>query len=171
MFLTLFATFCLLSLLAVGGANAMLPEMYRILVAQNHWLDATTFAQLYAVAQAAPGPNILVASLMGWQIAGLSGLAAATLGMLLPAATLAYTVGGLAERLKGKAWLAWVKTGLVPVAIGLIFAAGVTMARASAETSTWWLALTLPATIVVWRTEYSPLWVLAAGGVVGLVVG
>ena len=171
MFLPLFLTFCLLSLLAVGGANAMLPEMYRILVTQRGWLDPTTFAQLYALAQAAPGPNILVASLMGWQIAGATGLAAATLGMLLPAASLAWMVGGLTERLKGKAWMGWIKAGLVPVAIGLICAAGVTMARASAAESPWWLALTLPATLVVWRTEYSPLWVLAAGGVIGLVVG
>lgn len=171
MFLPLFLTFCLLSLLAVGGANAMLPEMYRILVTQRGWLDPTTFAQLYALAQAAPGPNILVASLMGWRVGGIEGLVAATLGMLLPAATLAYVVGGLAERLKGKAWMGWIKTGLVPVAIGLICAAGLTMAQASAAEGWWWLALTVPAAAVVWRTEYSPLWVLAAGGVIGVVVG
>lgn len=171
MFTTLFPTFCLLSLLSVGGANAMLPEMHRILVVRHGFLDDATFAQLYALAQAAPGPNILVASLMGWRIAGFQGLAAGTLGMLLPAATLAWTVGGLTERLKGKAWLAWVKSGLVPVAIGLICAAGLTMARASAAESWWWLALTAPATVVIWRTEISPLWVLAAGGVIGLLVG
>lgn len=171
MFLSLLATFSLLSLLAVGGANAMLPEMYRLLVLRNGWLDDATFSQLYALAQAAPGPNILVASLMGWRIAGVEGLVAGTLGMLVPASTLAWYVGGLTERLKGKAWLAWIKSGLVPVAIGLIFAAGLTMARSSAAEELWWLALTLPATIVVWRTELSPLWVLAGGGVIGLALG
>jgi len=171
MFLPLLATFSLLSLLAVGGANAMLPEMHRLLVVQRGWLDDTTFAQLYALAQAAPGPNILVASLMGWRIAGVAGLVAGTLGMLVPAATLAWIVGGLTERLKGRAWLQSVKTGLVPVAVGLIFAAGLTMARASAAEGWWWLALTVPAAAVVWRTELSPLWVLAAGGVIGVVVG
>ena len=171
MFLSLFLTFCLLSVLAVGGANAMLPEMHRILVVQRALLDNATFSQLYALAQAAPGPNILVASLMGWRIAGVQGLAAGTLGMLLPAATLAWFVGGLAERLKGKAWMGWVKTGLVPVAIGLICAAGLTMAQASSVESWWWLAVTVPAAAVVWRTEFSPLWVLAAGGVIGVVVG
>ena len=88
--LQILVTFGVLSLVAVGGANAVLPEMHRQLVELRGWLDDATFTQLYALAQAAPGPNILVASVMGWRIGGAGGMAMATVGMLLPAAALAW---------------------------------------------------------------------------------
>ena len=88
--LQILVTFGILSLVAVGGANAVLPEMHRQVVELRGWLDDATFSQLYALAQAAPGPNILVASVMGWRIAGPGGMAMATVGMLLPAAVLAW---------------------------------------------------------------------------------
>jgi len=69
--LELFTEFALLSFVAFGGATALLPELYRVVVEQQHWMDATTFAHMYAIAQAAPGPNVLVVTLIGWQVAGL----------------------------------------------------------------------------------------------------
>ena len=72
--LQILVTFGILSLVAVGGANAVLPEMHRQLVDLHGWLDDATFAQLYALAQAAPGPNILVASVMGWRIGSWGGI-------------------------------------------------------------------------------------------------
>ena len=107
--LQILLTFSVLSLVAVGGANAVLPEMHRQLVELRGWLDDATFAQLYALAQAAPGPNILVASVMGWRIAGGAGMAVATLGMLVPAAVLAW---GMAVQPPGSSpprpgWCRW----------------------------------------------------------------
>lgn len=162
----IFLTFCLLSLLAIGGANAVLPEMHRQLVEINGWLDDATFGQLFALAQAAPGPNILAASVMGWRIAGPTGLAAATLGMLLPAAILAWSVAGLTARLAKAPWLKPAQFGLVPVAIGLIAASGVIMAEAA---GTGWLpwGIIAGSALFVWRTAFSPLWALAAGGALG----
>jgi chromate transporter len=165
--LQILMTFSILSLVAVGGANSVLPEMHRQLVELRGWLDDTTFSQLYALAQAAPGPNILVASVMGWRIAGGLGLAAATLGMLVPAAVLAWGVGGLTQRLRGAPWLKPAQSGLVPVAIGLILAAGITMAQAAHSHGVMPVLLVVVASIFVWRTDYSPLWVLAGGGVMG----
>lgn len=168
--LELLLTFGILSLLAIGGANSALPEMHRQLVEVHGWLDPTTFSQLYALAQAAPGPNILVASVMGWRIAGPAGMAVATVGILVPAAILAWGMAGLTERLRGARWLKPAQAGLVPIAVGLILAAGLTMAEAS-TTAAQGLALPLgvvaAATLVVWRTEFNPLWVLAGGGVLG----
>lgn len=163
-------TFSVLSLLAVGGANAVLPEMHRQLVELRGWLDDATFSQLYALAQAAPGPNILVASVMGWRIAGWGGLAAATAGMLLPAAALAWGVAGLTMRLRGAPWLKPAQGGLVPVAIGLLLAAGLVMAGASGHAGPPALAIAATSTVFVWRTAWSPLWVLAGGGLLGLVL-
>ena len=179
--LQILLTFGILSLVAVGGANAVLPEMHRQLVELRGWLDDATFAQLYALAQAAPGPNILVASVMGWRIAGAAGMAMATLGMLVPAAVLAWGMAGLTQRLRGAAWLKPAQAGLVPVAIGLLLAAGLVMAEAAATAGTQAaerlagmgggavaLAIVAASTLFVWRTNHSPLWTLAAGGLLGL---
>jgi chromate transporter len=172
-------TFSILSLLAVGGANAVLPEMHRQLVELRGWLDDGTFSQLYALAQTAPGPNILVASVMGWRIAGVGGLVMATIGMLVPAAVVAWCVAGLTQRLRGAPWLKPAQGGLVPVAIGLLLAAGLVMAEASRgavamQGQGWggWIALGIVAasSLFVWRTNYSPLWMLAGGGVLGLLL-
>lgn len=169
MILQILLTFSVLSLVAIGGANAVLPEMHRQLVELHGWLDDATFSQLYALAQAAPGPNILVASVMGWRIAGAGGMAAATFGMLVPAAILAWYVAGLMHRLRGAAWLKPAQGGLVPVAIGLILAAGITMAEASHSHGVMPIIVVAISTLFVWQTNYSPLWVLAGGGVLGAV--
>ncbi|MDX9737331.1 MAG: chromate transporter, partial [Azonexus sp.] len=65
--LALFIEFVILSFVAFGGATALLPEMHRVVVLEHGWLDDTTFTHLYAIAQAAPGPNVLVVTLIGWK--------------------------------------------------------------------------------------------------------
>ncbi|WP_372617021.1 chromate transporter [Falsiroseomonas sp.] len=165
--LTLLLTFATLSLLAVGGANAIVPEMHRQIVEIHGWLDSATFAQIYALAQAAPGPNILVAAALGWVIAGVAGMAAATIGIVGPAWVLAWWVAGISERLAGRPWLKAVRSGLVPIAVGLILASGLIMAEAVAVGALP-VAVAIFATLLVWRTEWNPLWVLFAGGAAGL---
>ena len=168
--LQILVTFSVLSLVAVGGANAVLPEMHRQLVELRGWLDDATFSQLYALAQAAPGPNILVVSVMGWRIGGWGGMAMATVGMLLPAAALAWIMAGLLQRLRGAPWLKPAQAGLVPVAVGLLLAAGLVMAEASSQFGVLPLVVVAVSSVFVWRTNYSPLWVLVGGGVLGLVL-
>lgn len=168
--LQILVTFSILSLVAVGGANAVLPEMHRQLVELRGWLDDATFAQLYALAQAAPGPNILVASVMGWRIGSWGGMAMATVGMLLPAAVLAWIMAGLVQRLRGAPWLKPAQGGLVPVAVGLLLAAGLVMAEASSQFGLLPLVVVAVSSVFVWRTNYSPLWVLVGGGVLGSIL-
>ncbi len=167
----LFFVFATISLIAVGGATSSLNEIHRQLVDIHGWLDDRTFGQLFALAQAAPGPNVLAVSLFGYWIAGLPGLAAATAGMLLPAGTLAFFIGGLADRLKGHRALKAINGGLVPLAIGLILAGGITIAETAASFGWGWAGVTVVSAAFVWRTNYSPLWMLACGAVLGLVIG
>lgn len=169
MFLTLLGAFASVSLLAVGGANALAPEMHRLLVVRYGLIDDGSFTQLLALAQAAPGPNILAGSMMGYWIGGLPGLAGATLGLLGPAALLAWLVAGLTRRLAHAWWLKPAQAGLVPVALGLIAASGVVLAEAA-----WSFPLapviTAAATLFCWLSGRSPLWALAAGGAFGALV-
>ena len=86
--------FLMLSLLTVGGATTMLPEMHRNLVEVQGWMSSEEFAQLFALAQAAPGPNVLVISVFGWKAAGVAGALVATLAMILPSCLLTYYADG-----------------------------------------------------------------------------
>ena len=146
-----------LSLIAVGGGIAVVPEMHRLVVDVHGWMGDARFAQLFALAQAAPGPNVLVVGLIGWQVAGLVGMLVATAAMTVPAGILAFGFSRLRTRLRGNAKLRLVERGLVPIAVGLILAA------------TGWVAVALTdfSTLFVWRSDRSPLWVLAAGAVAG----
>ena len=164
--LTIFLGFAAISLIAVGGGPAVVPEMNRLAVEVHGWMDNARFAQLFALAQAAPGPNILVVGLIGWEAAGLPGLVAAALGILLPAGLLTYGFSRARIRLAGARWLRLVERGLVPVAVGLVAASGLILAGAVAI-SPLAVAIILGATLFVWLTPRSPLWVLAAGAVLG----
>jgi len=93
--LSLVGTFALMSLFAVGGASAAIPEMHRIAVDVQHWMTDRQFADLYAISQLSPGPNVLIVTLIGYSVAGIAGALAATLAMCVPTAVLAYSVSRL----------------------------------------------------------------------------
>ncbi len=160
--------FAAISLIAVGGGMAVLPELNRLVVEVHGWMDGPRFAQLFALAQAAPGPNVLVVGLIGWEVAGLSGMLAATLAMTAPSGLLCYGFARFRRRLAGSRALRLAERGLVPIAVGLILASGLILAEAAARGAVA-VALVVGSTLFVWRTDHSPLWVLAAGGVAGAV--
>jgi chromate transporter len=164
----LFLEFVLLSFVAFGGATALLPEMHRVVVENHHWLDDTTFTHLYAIAQAAPGPNVLVVTLIGWEIAGLGGALAATLAMCLPMSVLIYLLIDRWEGFAGKRWQKAISLGVAPLAVGLIFS-GATLIATSAGLSPagWILAAAVVFANLRFR-ELHPLWLIAAGAVLGI---
>ena len=158
--------FMSISLIAVGGGIAVVPEMNRLVVDVHGWMNDARFTQLFALAQAAPGPNVLVVGLIGWQVAGLAGMLVATAAMTIPSGLLAYGFCRVRTRLAGRAGMRLVEKGLVPVAVGLILASGILLGQAAA--SGWVaVALTLGSTLFVWRSDRSPLGVLAAGAAGG----
>ncbi len=160
--------FLAISLIAVGGGIAVVPEMNRLVVDVHGWMDDARFAQLFALAQAAPGPNVLVVGLIGWHVAGLTGMLVAILAVTGPSGLLAYGFSRLRSRLAGAAWLRTIERGLVPVAVGLIVSSGLILAQVAAV---HWLAVavTVASTLFVWRSDRSPLWVLAGGAVLGAI--
>lgn len=159
---TLAMTFATLSLVSIGGANATLPEIHRQVVGGLGWMDDQTFAHLFAISQIAPGPNILVVSLIGWHVAGLAGLAVATVAILAPSSLLAFGAGRAIARWEDSAWVRIVKAGLVPVAVGLILASGVVAARANDRTIVTG-ATTGVVAVAFLFTKRNPLWLLTAG--------
>ena len=161
-------TFGLMSLFAVGGANAAIPEMHRIAVDIRHWLTDRQFADIYAISQLSPGPNVLIVTLIGYSVAGIAGAFAATLAMCVPTAVLAYYVSRLLTRSSSKSrWPAIIQTALVPLSIGLMAASALIVAQAADRT---WAAMlvTLAAAVVAATTRLNPLWILLTGGILGL---
>ncbi len=160
--------FAMLSLLSVGGASSVLPEMHRTLVEVQGWMTGREFAELYALAQASPGPNVLVVSLFGWQAAGLAGAIVATLAMVVPSSVLTFYADRLLWRAAGAAaWREIMDNALAPVTVGLIAASGVLLASANREH--WWsLVLTAACALISWRTKFHPLWLIALGAIAGI---
>lgn len=160
--------FTLLSLVAVGGGNALIPDMHRQLVEVNGWMSSREFASLVALSQAAPGPNILIVSLLGWKVGGLAGALVATGGMCLPSTLLTYFFTRTWDRFRAAPWRAAVQAGLASVTVGLILASGYVLARAADH---HWLgyAVTAATVAAVLKTRVHPLWLLAAAGVIGLI--
>jgi chromate transporter len=161
--------FALLSLLTFGGLSSVIPEMQRYIVDVQGWMTPTDFMQLFAVAQAAPGPNVLVASLIGYRVAGIAGSVAALLGLCVPAAALTWIVCTLWERSRDSPWGNVIRHALAPVVIGLIFAAGYVIATPHAPDWRLWLIAFLTATGML-TTRLNPLWLLVGGGVLGNVL-
>lgn len=166
MVIELFLEFVLLSAVAFGGATALLPEMHRVVVENHHWLDDATFTHLYAIAQAAPGPNVLVVTLIGWEV-GLAGALATTLAMCLPMSVLIYLLIDRWESFSGKRWQRALSLGVAPLAVGLIFSGATLIAQAAAFGWAAWLLVgaTLTANL---RTKFHPLWIIAVGACLGL---
>lgn len=163
----LFREFAILSFVAFGGATALLPEMHRVVVEQHQWLDDTTFTHLYAIAQAAPGPNVLVVTLIGWKVAGLAGALAATLAMCLPMSVLIYLLIDRWESFAGKRWQRAISIGVAPLAVGLVFSGATLIAQSAGLGLAAWglLAATVVANL---KTKLHPLWFIGAGALFGL---
>ena len=159
--------FLSLSLVAVGGATAVVPEMHRQVVDMLHWMSDATFTELFAISQMAPGPNILMVSLVGWHMAGAAGLCVATMAMILPSSLLAFTAGRLITRFSEAPALRKIQGGLVPIAVALILATGLIMARA-AYRDLLDLAITAATALFIFATRRNPLWALAAGAAIGM---
>jgi chromate transporter len=165
--LALFLHFVLMSLMSVGGVGAVLPDVQRYVVEVQHWLTAKQFADSFALGNAAPGPNMMYVTLIGWQVAGFFGALAATLGMIVPSATLTLAVvrwNALAPDTRaGRA----LREGLAPITIGLILASGWVLVN-SANHDWRGYALTGGTIVAFMRTRWNPLWLVAAGALAGI---
>lgn len=175
--LLLFGHFLSLSLLAVGGAMTTAPDMHRFLVDEQHWLSSSQFTTCIAIAQAAPGPNILFVPLVGWTIGhnaggygwAALGLVAALVGILLPSTVLTCLCASWGHRHRASRPVRAFKQGMAPLVVALLFAIGWMLAGTDQPpASAWplWL-LTLASALLVWRTRLHLLWLLAGGAVLG----
>ena len=163
----LFVSFFLIAFVSFGGATAVIPELYRIAVTEHGWMNAQTFTELFAIAQAAPGPNVLIVTLIGQHVAGWPGALAATLGMCLPMSLLVGLLFKHWDRLQHWRGRAAIQLGVAPLAVGLVLASGTLIAR-SADPG--WMGVVLVAVTIglSLRTKLHPLWLILLGALLGI---
>lgn len=161
--------FMMLSLISVGGMPSVMPELQRYVVDVKGWITPADFIQLFAVGQAAPGPNILISSLVGWKIAGLPGALVALAAMCGPAGVLAWFVAGLWERFKDAPWRIAIQRAIAPIVVGLILSGGYVLATPEAPDWRLW-AIAVAVAAATLYSKMNPLWFLAAGGALGAIL-
>ena len=182
---TLFNHFATLSLLAIGGAITTAPDMHRYLVEEMHWLSESQFTSSIALAQAAPGPNILFVALIGWNVgqnagAGLGGgwisvalaslgVMVAMLGIMLPSSVLTLTATRWAHQHREKIGIRAFKSGMAPIVIALLLSTAwlLTLSNSGGAVDVATYGLTAISMLVVWRTQVHILWVIGLGALLG----
>jgi chromate transporter len=181
----LFMHFAVLSLLGIGGAITTAPDMHRFLVSEKNWLTDESFSSCIALAQSAPGPNVLFVALMGWQVGvnaggglsagalawwlGLLGMMLTMLGIMLPSSVLTYKATKWAHVNRDLISVQTFKSGMAPIVIGLLVSTGWLLSAAHRDLAQDWKIwmVTAVATLVMLRTSIHLLWLIAAGGILG----
>lgn len=173
----LFFHFLSLSLLSIGGAITTAPDMHRFLVDQQGWLTDAQFNASIAIAQAAPGPNVLFIALLGWNVGmnaggaltGLLGVLMAMTGILIPSTTLTYLAASWGHRNRELRAVRAFKQGMAPIVVALLIATGWILATSNGGTLNHWplWLTTVISALIVWRSKMHMLWLLGAGALLG----
>lgn len=161
-------SFVLLSLLAVGGGTAVLPEMQSLL-AHQFGIDHTQFVHIYSFGQLAPGPNMLMVLVIGYQLAGLIGAGVVLLSFFLPSSILCFYIGRLWNRFGESPWRRTVQNALEPISIGLM-ASGVFAVGKASIVSPLTLTLSLVTFFLILRTKINPVWIILGSGGFGVLL-
>jgi chromate transporter len=163
--LALFGNFLLLSLVAIGGAIVLVPDMHRLMVEQYGLLTDVQFTAAIAIAQASPGPNVLFVAVLGYQAAGVGGAAATLLGIMLPSTSLALGVSRWGRHRQHQVAVRAFKAGMAPITIALLVCTGWVLV---AQVPGWApIVLACATALLVWRTRLHLLWLIGAGAAVG----
>ena len=164
--LSLLWVFSTLSVLAVGGGTAVLPEMKQLVVNQHQWLTSDQFGQIYSLGQLAPGPNMLMVAVIGYRVAGYGGALAALVGFFLPAGLIMFSCGRVWDRFADSPWKEAVQRGLAPLTIGLMLAGTWVLAKTVILNPTT-AAIAVVVTAILLLRHVHPALLIVAGGVVG----
>jgi chromate transporter len=158
--------FMMLSLLSIGGAITTAPEMHRYLVREHGYMSNADFSQAIALAQSAPGPNVLFVAVLGWQVGGVFGVIATMAGILLPSSVLTLGLSHWSRAHRDSRGVRAFTGGMAPLTVALLLSTGWLLGEPS-HARVGALALVVGTALVSWRTRISPMWLIAAGALVG----
>jgi chromate transporter len=168
--LGLLAVFVPFSLVSVGGGTSIIAGMQHESVDVHQWISAREFVDLFAISRAAPGPGLMLATLIGWKVSGWLGAIVATLAIFVPSSLLCYAITLVWRRYRGRRWHTALEQGLAPVGIGLVLSGAVAVLRVSGGGVLSWILAFASAALLTWRPKLHPLLVFAIGGAIVVVV-
>lgn len=165
--LSLFLKLSAFSLVAFGGINALLPTLYDISVNQEHWINGQTFSDYFAIAQAAPGPNLMTVTLIGWKVGGVIGAAIATFAIAWPSSIMIFflqrSILGMQDKQRQQA----IQFAAGALAVGLVLSAAWQIALQINDSYAAY-ALTVATIVITLFTRWHPLYLIAIGGALGV---
>lgn len=167
--MTLALVFTQLSVLAFGGGNAILPEMQHQVVNIHHWMSAEQFSSLFAMAQAAPGPNMMIVPLIGWHVAGPAGLLVTSIAKFGPSSMITVYALKFWQRFKDHPFRSRFEQALKPINVGLVLVSAWMIAHASAQ-NTILVMIVILTTLLGLFKKIHPLWVMLLGAGLGIVL-
>ena len=156
----------MLSVLAVGGGLAVLPEMKKLTVEQYHWVTADQFVDFYSLGQMAPGPNMVMVTLIGYKVAGLVGAISVLVAFFLPASVLTFGANRLWHRLSAWPWRESIRRGLGPVTVGLMIAGVISIGKVAIDMVGAAVLAVVVAALVL-TTRINPALLILASAMVG----
>jgi chromate transporter len=168
--LALLAVFVPFSLVSIGGGTSIIAGMQHESVDVHQWISAREFIDLFAISRAAPGPGLMLATLIGWKVSGWPGAIVATLAIFVPSSLLCYTVALVWRRYRGRRWHTALEQGLAPIGIGLVLSGAVAVLRVSGGGVLSWVLAFASAALLTWRPKLHPLLVFAVGGAIFVLV-
>ena len=164
--LRLLGVFGMLSVLAVGGGLAVLPEMKKLTVEQYHWVTADQFVDFYSLGQMAPGPNMVMVTLIGYKVAGLAGAIGVLVAFFLPASVLTFGANRLWHRLSAWPWRESIRRGLGPVTVGLMIAGVISIGKVAIDVVGAAVLAVVVAALVL-TTRINPALLILGSAIVG----
>ena len=167
--LALTLVFTQLSLLAFGGGNAILPEMQHQVVTVHHWMTAEQFSSMFAMAQAAPGPNMMIVPLVGWHVAGPMGLMVTSLAKFGPSSIITIYALKFWNNFKDNPLRTKFEKALKPITVGLVLVSAWIIAQASAQNALLIAIVTLTICLSLFRNIH-PVWLMLIGAGAGAVL-
>ncbi|MCU4414194.1 chromate transporter [Acinetobacter sp. WU_MDCI_Axc73] len=156
-----------LSLLAFGGGNAILPEMQYQVVTVHQWMTAEQFSSLFAISQAAPGPNMMIVPLVGWHVAGLAGLVVTSIAKFGPSSVITVYALKFWQRFKDHSFRPRFEKALKPVTVGLVLVSAWIIAQASAQ-NILLMIIVISTTALGLIKKIHPLWIMVLGAGLGV---
>ena len=167
--LTLFLSFAKIGSFTFGGGYAMVPLIEREIIDKRGWVDKSEFLELLTLAQSAPGPIVLNTSVfVGYKVDGYRGAIWGTLGVVLPSFLVILLIAVYFSSMRENPTVEAVFKGMRPAVVALIIAPIINLSRGLGWVRS---VLAVLGALAVWHFGFSPIYLIIAGAVGGIVYG
>lgn len=168
---SLFLQFLIVSIIAVGGGQASLPIIERKTVGDMHWISPGVFGTAVAFSYVTPGPLSILATFIGYQVAGLLGALSATIGVFVAPWFIIILTSAQVNRFRKNKALKNFMDGAKFAVIGLLAVTLLSLGKSTFSNHYWYIVLAVLSAVTMLKFKVNPIYILLGCGVIGLVIG